>query len=261
MRLRIAPWKNRMIVKRLVILANSIKNQKRCVAGREVWYSPASGHRLGAWVRPVGEVGKGELALEHSAMPDGSQPAVLDIIEVPLLEHAGDLTQPENWRLCPVRAWKKITSVPPVPLAILQERPNDLWHDWSQSTDRIAAEKVAAVGPSESLFLIRPRHFRLVASTKGEGPKGEPREHRRRRAVFEYGRSRYNLAVTDPTVDARYFTPFPTVRERVRKVSLPCGDECLLCVSRTPVFDDGNHYKIVATVIDAAGALGSESGS
>jgi len=46
-----------MILKRIVILANSIKNQKRCVAGREVWFTNGI-CRVGDWVRPVTSIGE-----------------------------------------------------------------------------------------------------------------------------------------------------------------------------------------------------------
>ncbi len=245
-----------MIVKRIVILANSIKNQNRCIAGRELWYSQGR-HTLGKWVRPVSGEGKGEIALQQSALPDGTQPAVLDIVDVPLLEHANDPTQPENWRLATDKPWRRVTTVPAVPLPLLREEPAHLWIEFSQETDRISAAAVAGSGEQASLFLIQPRKFRLVARLERDGPAGK--EHRRRRAVFEFGRERYNLSVTDPTVDARYLDPFPTPNEGPRKVELPCGDNCLLCVSRTPVFDDGCHYKVVASVIECGGSTGSAS--
>lgn len=241
-----------MIVKRIVILANSIKNQNRCIAGRELWFSRGV-HRLGPWVRPVTAVGKGEIAMDQSALPDGSQPAIMDIIDVPVLEHANDPTQPENWRLATDKPWRRVTTVPAVPLQLLREEPANLWIEFNQDTDRISAAAVAAGGISASLFLIQPRKFRLVARIERDGPYGK--EHRRRRAVFEFGRERYNLSVTDPTVDARYFDPFPTLKEGPRKIELPCGDNCLLCVSRTPVYDDGCHYKVVATVIEGKESL------
>ena len=255
-----------MIVKRIVILANSIKNQNRCIAGRELWHAQGA-HRLGKWVRPVTSAGHGEIALDQSTLTDGTQPAVMDIIDVPLLDYADDPTQPENWHLAVGKPWKRVTTVPGVPQALLREAPANLWIEFNQDTDRISAAAVAAmtapsaagaagnastnVGPaagSASLYLIQPRRFRLVARTERDGPYGK--EHRRRRAVFEYGRERYNLSVTDPTIDARYLDPFPTAKEGPRKVELPCGDDCLLCVSRTPVYEDGCHYKIVATVME-----------
>lgn len=236
-----------MIVKRIVILANSIKHQKRCVAGREVWFKDGK-HRLGAWVRPVSSTGKGEIALEQSTLPDGSQPAVLEIIDVPLSGHAEDPTQPENWNLSTDKPWHRVTTVPPVPLEMLREEPAELWHEWNQNTDRISNAAVLSGSQLASLYMIKPRNFRLVASIDRDGPAGQDR--RRRRAVFEYGKDRYNLSVTDPTVDDRYLNPFPRPSEVPRKVVLPSGDNCLLCVSRTPMFNDGNHYKIVATVIE-----------
>jgi len=176
-------------------------------------------------------------------LPDGSQPRVLQVIEVPLLGYASDPTQPENWHLAAGKPWGLVSGAGPVPWELLHDKPPDLWIDWNQATDRITATALAGIHASPSLYLIRPRKFRLVVNTERDG-------HRRRRAVFEYGRHRYNLSVTDPTIDERYLNPYPTHDQGLRKVVLPAGDNCFLCISRTPEFEDGYHYKIVATIIE-----------
>ncbi len=67
-------------LKRIVCLANSRKYSERCVAGLEV-----EGTQLSNWVRPVSRLPMGELGLSERKLTDGSDPALLDILEVPLL--------------------------------------------------------------------------------------------------------------------------------------------------------------------------------
>lgn len=60
-----------MVIKKIVILANSVKhNPGRCVAGREVLDNGASG-RVCGWMRPVSSEGEGELYPQHCTMADG----------------------------------------------------------------------------------------------------------------------------------------------------------------------------------------------
>ena len=68
-------------VKRIVCLANSRKLSGRCIAGREF-----DGRRAGDWVRPVSDSEHEEVSQRERQYEDGSDPKVLDIIDVPLVE-------------------------------------------------------------------------------------------------------------------------------------------------------------------------------
>jgi hypothetical protein len=67
-------------VKRIVCLANSRKLNGRCLAGKEF-----GGTGVGAWVRPVGAREHGEVSEYERQYEDGSDPRVLDVIDVPLI--------------------------------------------------------------------------------------------------------------------------------------------------------------------------------
>ena len=90
------------VVKRIVCLANSRKRSGRCVAGVEL-----SGRRRVGWIRPVSAREHEEVSEYERQFEDGSDPRVLDLIDVPLLEPRPKIYQQENWLLDPDQYWRK----------------------------------------------------------------------------------------------------------------------------------------------------------
>ena len=90
-------------VKRVVCLANSRKLNGRCVAGRE-W----TDGRAGGWIRPVSNREYQEVSEYERQYEDGSDPCVLDIVDVPVLEPRPADHQTENWLLDPEYYWVKL---------------------------------------------------------------------------------------------------------------------------------------------------------
>lgn len=90
------------VVERLVCLANSRKLSGRCVAGKELIDEVA-----GPWVRPVSDRPKEEVSEDERQYEDGSDPRVLDIIDVPLTAPRPKAYQSENWLLEPEEYWKR----------------------------------------------------------------------------------------------------------------------------------------------------------
>ena len=92
-----------MPTKRIVCLANSRKLHGRCVAGREL-----VADRPEAWVRPVSDREHQEVSEYERQYQDGSDPTLLDVVDVPLLEHRPKDYQQENWLLDPEYYWTKV---------------------------------------------------------------------------------------------------------------------------------------------------------
>ena len=88
--------------KRIVCLANSRKLHGRCVAGIEL-----VDFRRAGWIRPVSAREHQEVSEYERQYQDGSDPRLLDVIDVPLLEHHPKDYQQENWLLDPKYYWEK----------------------------------------------------------------------------------------------------------------------------------------------------------
>jgi hypothetical protein len=56
------------------------------------------------------------------------------------------------------------------------------------------------------------------------------------------------MSLTDPVASQEYANIFPAKDEPAKEVTLPHGDNYVLCVSLTPPFK-GIHYKVVATIL------------
>ena len=100
--------------KRLVCLANSRKLHGRCIAGRE-W----NGTEAGDWIRPISARDGGEVSEYERQYKDGSDPRVLDIIDVPVLEASPKDYQTENWLLDKRFYWENAGQFSPSDLSAL----------------------------------------------------------------------------------------------------------------------------------------------
>lgn len=233
-----------MPTKRIIVLANSYKKKPgRCVAGRAL----SEGGVAGNWLRPISDQPEGELLPRHMKTEDGSPLDVLDIVDVPTGEHAKDETHPEDWYVDTTGLWKRQEKFLARNLAALEERPGDLWIDPSTRADRATTDFLIKRPMHQSLYLIRPTDFR-VNLTNDFNPF-EGRNQGKRRACFEYGGQEYVLGLTDPLFIDEYAVKFPDPDEPAIIVRPHYEDNCLLCVSLTPVFN-GYHYKVVATVLE-----------
>lgn len=223
-----------LMQKTIVCLANSWKHNGSCVAGRQ--YTDG---RWGDWVRPISARAGQEVAASEGRYSDFTDPKVLDIMKVPVLEPKPENHQQENWLLDPRGTWSKQGVVSWTELqAAVDAPPEPLWKNGSSSSrgtnDRVAASDVATF--ARSLYLLRPTN--LVISVELE--VAEDFARRRVRARFSLGKSSYRLAVTDPVVVQKYLS------EPDGEFAVP---EALLCVSLAADVLSGYCYKLVAAVI------------
>lgn len=185
-------------VKRLVCLANSRKLNGRCVAGIEY-----SAGQTGPWIRPVSAREHEEVSEYERQYQDGSDPRLLDIIDVPLLDPRPKGYQQENWLLDPDEYWVKIGRAAWADLARLANAPEQLWidgsHTYNGMNDKIPLDRAGAI--QSSLRLLRVDRLTLSVFKPGEA-FGNPK--RRVQGKFSHADREYWLWVTDPTFEKAY---------------------------------------------------------
>jgi len=233
-----------MINKEIVVLANSVKNQNKCIAGRELVQNSNGQLTLGEWVRPVSEHDHGALSCSEVCCLDGSISKILDGIKMSLKEKNDDPTQPENWMIAN-ETWEKKRVVHKNSLDSFIEFPNGLWIDSKDSRiDRISTQAYMAQGFNSSLCVIQPDRFCLEIYYEQSCFSGSIQK--KRRAKFLYNGVNYNLALTDPQMETKYGMNMSFNEDSSREVHI---ENPLLCISLGTEFH-GYHYKLVATVIE-----------
>lgn len=231
--------------KEIVILAKSVKHMQHCIAGREIIRN-GSKLELGPWIRPVSDHDEGAVSTSEIMLEGGGLPQFLDIIEIEVKGNVNNPTQPENWFI-ENKKWKKtgiigINSV----FNHLVENPPNLWASALCQPDRINTNEYIRNGYDSSLCIIKPDTFVMEINTIFNDFTGK--EQKRRRGKFLYNGVNYDLAITDPEIDRKYFWPFPSIDEETRQIKMDT-ESCLLCISLTAELHRF-HYKLVATVIE-----------
>jgi hypothetical protein len=224
-------------VKRLLCLANSRKlDPGRCVAGIEL-----SGNRPVGWIRPVSAREHGEVSEYERQYEDGSDPVVLDVMNVPLLEARPKEYQQENWLLDSDQYWQKVTRASWGDLERFVDPVSPLWIDgyktYNGRNDRIPLTE--ATGLTSSLRLVRVDQLTLSVFKPGEA-FGNPK--RRVQGRFMHGGTEYRLWVTDPVYEREYLAKSDgdyAVGESFVTVSL--GEP-----------HNGAIYKLVAAIMERA---------
>lgn len=230
------------VAKRILCLANSKKMSGRCVAGREVLDTTP-----GPWIRPVSARPTEEVSEDERQYQDGSDPRVLDIIDVPLIRHQPHACQTENWLLDPGYYWTKVRQVGWAELQRYVENPATLWTNtrstYNGSNDELLQADADALPNSLVLIRVSTLELRVFAPRAAFGnPK------RRVLADFRHRGIRYALWVTDPAIERDY---------KARADGTYTLGECCLCVSLGEPLQKQNgesyRYKLVAAVIQREG--------
>ena len=220
-------------VKRIVCLANSRKLHGRCVAGRE-WIAG----RAGRWIRPVSDREHQDVSEYERQYEDGSDPKVLDVIDVPVLEPRPDDYQSENRLLDPEYYWEKVGRLSWFGLPVLADPVAPLWLDghctYHGLNDRIPLE--LADSASDSLRLVHVDRLQLSVFKPGEAFGNTKRRVQGR---FGYAGNAYALWVTDPVYEPQCLAKLDG-DYRI--------DECFLTVSLGEPCG-GAVYKLIAAVI------------
>ena len=212
----------------------SRKLSGRCVVGREL----ADGEP-GEWIRPVSDREHQEVSEYERQYEDGSDPRVLDVIDIPLLDRKPGTFQQENWLLDPDYHWERVGRVVWDELDRFTDRVAPLWVN-GHSTYHGMNDKVPMARADtlkSSLVLVRIATVTLAVFAPGQAFGNSKR---RVQASFVHGGDEYRLRVTDPVYERKY-------------LARPNGEhqlaECFLTISLGEPYE-GDCYKLVAAIVE-----------
>jgi len=222
-------------VKRIVCLAKSRMWKGNCIAGREFEVG-----KLGAWIRPVSKRKHQEISDQECKYTDHGSPNLLDIIDVPLLGRLPKGHQQENWLVDSKGTWAKTGRMSWDELIHFADNGDSLWVNGYKTAkginDQVPVEHMLGIGNSLTLIYVEGLSIRIL--TEG-ADYGEPRQ--RVQGAFRFSNAQYRIKITDHSIEDRYSGQ----TDGVFRVG-----ECLLTVSLAadPFF--GNHYKLIAGVME-----------
>lgn len=220
--------------KTVLCLANSRRPGGRCVAGKLF-----DNGKTSDWLRPVNSENGNAISEAELQYEDGTSADVLDIVEIPLIEPKPEEHQTENERTSPDYYWVKRGDATWSQIrAATDSLSGSLWSN-TESSFHGLHDKVPAAEAGKfkrSLYLIKPDHLDLVVGRESQFGGGS---RRRVRAAFQFNGARYNVVVTDPWIEAKYFAG----KDGTFRI-----DKCRLCVSLGELFE-GNAIKLAAAVI------------
>lgn len=180
-------------IKRLVCLANSRKQQGHCIAGKEI-----TANGFGNWVRPVSLDDDGKLWDAHIRYENGQVPRLLDVVRITFIRRHLHGYQTENHLINENVQWQRIGRIGLAKLPTLCDPVDTLWingfHSYNGLNDRIPLD--LAVELQSSLLLIKPNRISIRVA--------QELNSRKVRAIFAFGETAYQLAVTDPVAERMY---------------------------------------------------------
>lgn len=230
---------------RFLCLAVSRRESGNCIAGIDI--------DSGEWLRPIHSRSRAAFADAELMVNDNHTHqlrflAPLDLITVPLEEHAGTNSQPENWIVVPGVFDNSIT----VLRTCRGRRTVDFLLSHADESelllhscgDSLHADHLASHPLSHSLSLVRPADlaWRVFPHPKYPGKVQV-------RSEFRFGSRTYSLVVTDPNWEARCHQAGPGRHEHAA-VSAAGRGLVFLTISLAAVPFHGLHYKLVAGVIE-----------
>ena len=174
-------------VKRIVCLANSRKNGGRCIAGKEL----SSGGQPGGWIRPIGAAPGGEVRERERQYEDGSEPELLDVIEIRFINAAPKEYQSENWLIDAEYRWVKVGRLNADDLYLWLDSDEPLWSNDGANNHRMPVWEADKWNVSMRLIRVKDVHIHVQPPRQYSGASNVDAE-------FYYLGERYFLRITNP---------------------------------------------------------------
>jgi hypothetical protein len=174
----------------IICLANSRKNQGRCIAGLK---TDGSG-----WLRPVSTLSDGRLERNNYILDNDQEPQLFDILEIECSEHRPECHQPENWVITQ-KKWRLVGS--PNRQKLMEVLKPELDRNailqglFGNFSDRVEYELLQQSPTRYSLVYVKPQSINwLVQEYSG---------NKIYRAAFTSNNIQYDLRITDPDWESR----------------------------------------------------------
>lgn len=173
---------------------------------------------------------------------DRSDPRLLDIIDIPVLQPKPEGCQTKIWLLDPEYCWQKVGSYSPFGLSALADPVAALWIDgfstYNGRNDKIPLESGGEI--SSTLRLIGVEEVVIHVFAPGEAFGNSKRRVQGR---FVHAGETYELWISDPIYERRYLAKLDGTY-RIGK--------CHLTISLGEPYEDFI-YKLIAAVIEPDG--------
>lgn len=228
-----------------LILANSIRQRDRCIAGKELEEREKGRCEGVRWLRladPSTE--DGAVPAIRTRMQKGDWASVLDVVELQVNDFCGDENHPEDVWLVNSVVWKPVGKYSVKELKWFVDKPETLW-SIPGSAKSVELGYVPTMKPPASLYLIQLERESPIDYWKEKGTDGREKTQMRMRLTYR-GRS-HELAVTDPVFTARYEIYQQAEMNRTKTLYVQGGT--YVCVSLTREWK-GRQYKIAATILE-----------
>jgi len=229
---------------KIVCLAKSRKNQGYCIAGKIITSKK--------WIRAISGRKTEELIGRECKLNINREVEVLDIVEIPVIEHKPNEFQFENFLINDRWNWKYIEEFNYNDLKNLCDYPKDLWlikncSDCSSSSgenDRVPEKEAKRF--KESLYFITPDTLKLFVRTEY---RDTTFQKKRLRAEFSYRGIKYILSVTDIYLEKIFLKD----EEAIYEIKKP-KHKIYMCVSLGLPYK-GYCYKFVSSILPSEKVL------
>lgn len=173
---------------RIICLANSWKHGERCIAGLDIF--------TGRWVRPVTDLDDGRVP-KAVRLVDGVEPALLDILDIPLADDGPDYGfESENRRILP-GTWRRAGLASPKDIARHCAPGGLILHNTARTVRKSHLESLPAAARS-SLALVRTTSFAVAV-----GAENKLGGHKWDGTLETRDGQRLTATITDPVFVAR----------------------------------------------------------
>jgi hypothetical protein len=178
-------------------------------------------------------------SLDEREYEDGTEPQLLDVIQIPMIGSSGHGHQTENQTIDSRYYWQKCGNKQFQDLPGLSDSPTTLWINGSSThhgiDDHILATQVS--GLTTSLYLIHPDDLTIRVFVLGIAFGNLKRAVR---ANFSYKGCSYDFKVTDIDLTKKLLAG--------SNRSYLVSGNAYLCVSLAEAHTDGYCYKLIASV-------------